>query len=70
MPVGSEILTTAQMRATESAAMSSGRVTAAELMERASRRRRPYPAALAPTGPGGGAVRAGIAARQQGPVRG
>lgn len=37
MPVGSEILTTAQMRATGSAAMSSGRVTGAELMERAGR---------------------------------
>ncbi|RJL19122.1 NAD(P)H-hydrate dehydratase [Paracoccus siganidrum] len=37
MPIGTEILTTAQMRATESAAMASGRVSGAALMERAGR---------------------------------
>jgi len=37
MLLGTEILTTAQMRAIESAAMSSGQATGAELMERAGR---------------------------------
>lgn len=35
MPIGTEILTTAQMRAIETAAMSSGEVTGRQLMERA-----------------------------------